>query len=45
MIIVILFIGLIIALLFIKKLIKGKRKIRANELEDNYEYMPSINGN
>ena len=45
LIIIILFIGLMIALLFIKKLIKGKRKIRANELEDNYEYMPSINGN
>ena len=42
-IIFILFIGLIISLLYIRQIIKGKRKIKANELEDNYDYIPNDN--
>ena len=42
-IIFILFIGFIISLLYIRQIIKGKRKIKANELEDNYDYIPNDN--
>ena len=44
-IIIILLIALIICVFYIRKLIKGKRKIRANELEEHYEYVSNINEN
>jgi hypothetical protein len=34
---------LIFCVFYIRKIIKGKRKIRANELEDNYEYISNSN--
>ena len=42
-IIFILLILLIFCVFYIRKIIKGKRKIRANELEDNYEYISNTN--